>query len=128
MPVKIQPVQLRPGLREMYATAIMFEAVAVVWPDHLAKCPRVFASITAQLSTPVLTVEPCDVSAAVAHAAEESRLLRERTKAGLDRAKAEGVKIGRPRKLTMAQRLAPRLARAAEGMRQLQENRSVSSL
>jgi hypothetical protein len=37
------------------------------------------------------------------------------------------VKIGRPRKLTMAQRIGPRLALAAEGMKQLQENRSVSA-
>jgi DNA invertase Pin-like site-specific DNA recombinase len=53
-------------------------------------------------------------------AATESRLLSQRTREGIARVQSEGRKVGRPRKVTLAQRLAPRLSAAAEGMRRMQ--------
>jgi DNA invertase Pin-like site-specific DNA recombinase len=63
---------------------------------------------------------------AMAVAAAERRLIGQRSREGIQRAREEGVRIGRPPKPTLAGRLAPRLAHAAAGMRQLQGNRSVS--
>ena len=117
--------QNRPAIRQMVERRAEFDAVVIVRPDRLARCSRVFDAITSQLP-PVVTVEACNQADAITIAEEEHRLLRERTRAGLERAKADGVKLGRPRRITVAQRLAPRLAAAAAGMLRLQAEKRTS--
>lgn len=125
--------RLRPGLQAILRAAQSgeFDQVIVTRWDRIARDWQQLRAIMGALKGAGVTVlavaDPLQPEAAMEAASLETRVLSSRVRDGLDRARGEGRRVGRPPRSRPDQgaqpsRLAQRLAMAAGGIRQQWES------